>query len=78
MNLNWPALATLAAVALSWAGIWWLRKRQVNFSIVALTALAIGIPIGLVAGEHVEASTSKRSTRSAESTSTSCSRRSRR
>jgi Na+/H+-dicarboxylate symporter len=55
MNSNWPAVATLAAVALSWAGIWWLRKRRVNFSLVALSALAAGVPIGLVAGEHVDA-----------------------
>jgi Na+/H+-dicarboxylate symporter len=53
MNLNWPALETLAAVALAWAGIWWLRKRQLNFSLIALAALVIGVPIGLVAGEHV-------------------------
>jgi Na+/H+-dicarboxylate symporter len=55
MNVNWPALATLAAMALSWAGIWWLRKRGMNFSVVALFALAVGIPIGVVAGQHVEA-----------------------
>ena len=30
MSLNGPALATLAAVALSWAGIWWLLTRQVR------------------------------------------------
>jgi Na+/H+-dicarboxylate symporter len=55
MNLNWPALATLAAVALSWAGIWWLRKRHVHFTFIALSALAVGVPIGVVAGSHVEA-----------------------
>jgi uncharacterized protein len=55
MNFDWSGLATLAAVALSWAGIWWLRKRHVHFSFVALSALAIGVPIGLVAGNHVEA-----------------------
>jgi uncharacterized protein len=55
MNLDWSALATLAAVALSWAGIWSLRKRRVHFTFVALIALAVGVPIGLVAGTHVEA-----------------------
>ena len=55
MNLNGPALATLAAVALSWVGIWWLRKRHVHFSFVALFALTVGVPIGLVAGTHVDA-----------------------
>ena len=55
MHLNWSALAPLAAVVLSWAGIWWLRKRQVNFSLIALTALGVGVPIGLLAGKHVEA-----------------------
>src|SRR4051794_18331253 len=55
MNMNGPALATLAAVALSWGGIWWLRRRRLHFSLVALTALAVGVPIGLLAGEHVDA-----------------------
>jgi len=55
MNANWPALATLAAVAASWVGIWALRKRGVNFSVIALFALAVGIPIGVVAQEHVSA-----------------------
>jgi len=55
MNVNWSALATLGAVAISWAGIWWLRKRRLNFSLVALLALAAGIPIGLLAREHVDA-----------------------
>lgn len=55
MNFNWPALATLAAVAVSWAGIWWLRKRGANFSVVALASLAVGVPIGYFAGTHVSA-----------------------
>lgn len=55
MNVNWTALLPLAAVVLSWVGIWWLRKRQLNFSLIALCALAAGIPIGLLAGKHVEA-----------------------
>ena len=53
MNFSWSGTATLAAVAVAWAAIWWLRKREVNFSLVALFALLVGIPIGLVAGEHV-------------------------
>jgi Na+/H+-dicarboxylate symporter len=55
MHINWPALATLAAVAASWAGIWWLRRQQLNFSLIALAALAVGVPIGYFAGEHVSA-----------------------
>lgn len=55
MNLEGPGLATLAAVALSWGAIFWMRKRELNFSVIALFALAIGIPIGLVAKTHVEA-----------------------
>ncbi len=50
MHVNWSALAPLAAVAVSWVGIWWLRKRQLNFSLIALFALAVGVPIGLLAG----------------------------
>jgi Na+/H+-dicarboxylate symporter len=54
-DVNWSTLGPLAAVAVSWAAIWWLRKRELNFSLVALFALAIGVPIGLVAGQHVDA-----------------------
>ena len=43
MDLDGSALATLAAVALSWAGIWWLRRRHLNFSLVALSAGAVAI-----------------------------------
>jgi Na+/H+-dicarboxylate symporter len=55
MNLNWSELTPLAAVAVSWGGIWWLRRRQLNFSFIALFALAVGVPIGLLAGQHTEA-----------------------
>src|SRR3954454_18895160 len=55
MDLNWSQLMPLAAVIVSWAGIWWLRRRQLNFSLVALFALAVGVPIGLLAGTHVDA-----------------------
>src|SRR4051794_12199480 len=55
MNFSWSAVATLAAVALAWAGIWTLRRRKVHFTFIALFALAIGVPLGLVAGTHVEA-----------------------
>jgi Na+/H+-dicarboxylate symporter len=55
MNLDGSALAGLGAVLLSWAAIWWLRRRQVNFSVIALFALGAGVPIGLLAGTHVEA-----------------------
>ncbi|MDW5598133.1 dicarboxylate/amino acid:cation symporter [Conexibacter stalactiti] len=54
MNLDGPGLATLGAVALSWVVIWYLRKRRLNFSLIALLALAVGIPIGIVARAHVE------------------------
>lgn len=53
MHLDWSGLATLAAVALTWVGIFFMRRHHVNFSVVALTALAVGIPIGLLAGDHV-------------------------
>jgi uncharacterized protein len=55
MKLHWSELAPLAAVVVSWAAIWWLRKRDLNFSLIALFALAIGVPIGLLAGQHVDA-----------------------
>jgi Na+/H+-dicarboxylate symporter len=55
MNLNWPAYATLAATAAIWVGIWYLRRLQLNFSLVAIVALVAGVPLGYLAGEHVAA-----------------------
>jgi Na+/H+-dicarboxylate symporter len=55
MSWNWSSEGTLAAVVLAWAGIWWLRRRGLNFSIATLLALAVGVPIGIVAGNHVQA-----------------------
>lgn len=55
MNFSWSGAALYAVVVVAWAGIWLLRKRETNFSLVALFALVIGIPIGLVAQQHVEA-----------------------
>jgi ABC-type proline/glycine betaine transport system permease subunit len=55
MSWNWSSEGTLAAVVLAWAGIWWLRRRGLNFSIATLLALAVGIPIGIVAGNNVQA-----------------------
>ncbi|WP_445148673.1 dicarboxylate/amino acid:cation symporter [Baekduia sp. Peel2402] len=55
MHVNWSELAPLGAVLVSWAAIWWLRKRELNFSLIALFALGIGVPIGLLAGTDVEA-----------------------
>ena len=55
MNPNWSTLGPLAAVAVSWVGIWWLRRRQLNFSLIAILSLAVGVPIGLLAGEHLDA-----------------------
>jgi hypothetical protein len=36
-------------------GIFWLNRLRVNFSVVALLALVVGVPIGLAAEEHVSA-----------------------
>src|ERR1044071_960496 len=47
----------LAAVVVSWAVIWWLRRRELNFSLIALFALGIGVPIGLLAGQDTDAIT---------------------
>lgn len=54
MRLDGAGAATLGAVAASWVVIWLLRKRGLNFSIVALLALLVGIPIGLVARANVD------------------------
>jgi Na+/H+-dicarboxylate symporter len=54
MSWHWPSEFTLAALFVGWAVVWWLRKRNLNFSILAVVALAIGVPIGLVAGNDVQ------------------------
>lgn len=50
MNLN--DLAVLAAVVVGFAALHALRVRRVNFSLITLLALVIGIPIGLLAQGH--------------------------
>ncbi|MET0929446.1 MAG: dicarboxylate/amino acid:cation symporter [Aeromicrobium sp.] len=52
--VKWPDLAVLALVVVVFVGIHLLRRRRVNFSLLTLLALAVGIPIGLVAQDHVE------------------------
>lgn len=54
MNFSWPSFATLVAVALVWVGIWYLRKRHLQSTLLQLTALVVGIPIGLIARSHVQ------------------------
>jgi hypothetical protein len=55
MSWHWPSEFTLAVLFVAWAVVWWLRRRNLNFSILAVVALAIGVPIGLVAGNDVQA-----------------------
>jgi hypothetical protein len=55
MSWHWPSEFTLAALFVGWAVVWLLRKRNLNFSILAVVALTIGVPIGLVAGNDVQA-----------------------
>lgn len=52
--MKWPDLAVLALVAVVFVGIHLLRRRRINFSLLTLVALVVGIPIGLVARSHVE------------------------
>lgn len=52
--MNWPELAVLAAVAVAFVAIYVQRRRHVNFSVVTLIALGLGVPIGLAADGHVE------------------------
>ena len=51
--MRWLDLAALAAVAIVYVGINVLRRRHVNFSVLTLLALGVGIPIGLLARSHV-------------------------
>lgn len=52
--MKWPDLAVLGLVAVVFVGIHLLRRRQLNFSVLTLIALGVGIPVGLVARGHVE------------------------
>jgi uncharacterized protein len=55
--VNWPALAVLGAVIASYAGIYFLSRRRFNFSLLTLSALGVGIVIGLFgrgAAEYIE------------------------
>ena len=52
--MNWADLATLGAVVAVGVGIFFLRSRRLNFSVVTLIALAAGIPIGLIARHNIE------------------------
>lgn len=55
MTWNWPSELTIAAVLLAWAFLWLLRKRGLDFSFATIIAVALGIPIGLVAKQNVQA-----------------------
>lgn len=50
--MNWLNLATLAVVSLAVIGLHLLRRRGVNFSLLTLIALAVGIPIGILGAGH--------------------------
>lgn len=50
--MDWINLSVLGAVVAGFAGLRFLGKRRVNFSLVTLLALLIGIPIGLLAQGH--------------------------
>jgi uncharacterized protein len=52
--VKWPDLAVLATVAVVFVVIHLLRRRDVNFGLLTIGALLVGIPIGLLAGEHTE------------------------
>ena len=50
--MDWINLAVLGVVVAAFVGLRELRKRRVNFSLITLTALLIGIPIGFFAQGH--------------------------
>ena len=53
-SVNWPDLAVLALVAASYVGIALLRRRHLNFSVITLLALVVGIAIGLIGRGHAD------------------------
>lgn len=52
--MNWLNIAVLAAVLAVFAGLFVLRRRRVNFSVVTLIALAAAVPIGLLGRGHAD------------------------
>lgn len=50
--MDWINFAVLAGVVAGFVGLWFLRKRHLNFSVITLIALLLGIPIGLLAQGH--------------------------
>lgn len=52
--MQWLDLAVLAGVAATFVGLAYLQRRRVNFSWLTLSALGVGIPIGLLAQGHSE------------------------
>ncbi len=51
--MNWLDFATFAAVAVAVVALHWLRRRDVNFSLLTLLALLVGVPIGILGAGHV-------------------------
>lgn len=54
MNVDWISVAALAAVGLLFAAIWILRRKQVDFSLTVVIALAAGIAVGFVFSGHTD------------------------
>ena len=52
--MNWPAIAVLGAVAASYVGIFFLNRKRFNFSLLTLSALGVGVVIGLLGRGHSE------------------------
>ena len=52
--MDWNNFAILALVVAGFAGLFWLRRIRLNFSLITLIALLAGIPIGLVAQGSIE------------------------
>lgn len=51
--MDWIKLGILALVAAGFFGLRYLSSIKVNFSLVTLIALGAGIPIGLIAKDHI-------------------------
>lgn len=50
--MKWLDLAVLAGIAVIFVGLYLLRRRGVNFSVLTLGALVAGVPLGLLARDH--------------------------